>query len=117
MMIENLIREQFFRGDNKKYLISNNQIPHYRMHLFLEWIRQKHEKLLRQFLEKERCKTKIRLSFCSWIIGSLKVIDHISIGMNSLRGIDIKNCTYYFFNELIKIKNLDPNKIQINEKV
>ena len=41
MMIENLIREQFVRGENKKYLISNNQIAHYRMHLFVEDINMK----------------------------------------------------------------------------
>ena len=28
---------------------------------------------------------------------------------------DIKNCTYYFFNDMINIKNLDPNKIKIDE--
>ena len=32
---------------------------------------------------------------------SIKVID-----------IDIKNCTYYFFNDIISIKNFDPNNIK-----
>ena len=29
---------------------------------------------------------------------------------------DIKNRTYYFFDDLTNIKNLDPNKIKIDEK-
>ena len=28
----------------------------------------------------------------------------------------IKNCTYYFFDDMIMIKNLNPNKIKIDEK-
>ena len=28
--------------------------------------------------------------------------------------IDIKNCTYFFFDDMINIKNLDPNKIKID---
>ena len=30
--------------------------------------------------------------------------------------IDIKNRTYYFFNNIINIKNFDPNNIQIDQK-
>ena len=30
--------------------------------------------------------------------------------------IDVKNRTYYFFDDMINIKNLDPNKIKANEK-
>ena len=36
--------------------------------------------------------------------------------MNSVKEIDIKNRTYYFFNDIINIKNLDPNKIKIDEQ-
>ena len=36
--------------------------------------------------------------------------------MNSLKEIHIKTCTYYFFGTMINIKNLDPNKIKIDEK-
>ena len=36
--------------------------------------------------------------------------------MNSVRETDIKNRTYYFFNDMINIKNLDPNKIKIDEQ-
>ena len=32
------------------------------------------------------------------------------------KDIDIKNWTYYFFNDMINIKNLDPNKFKIYEK-
>ena len=28
---------------------------------------------------------------------------------NELKGIDIKNSTYYFFDDIINIKNFDPN--------
>ena len=28
----------------------------------------------------------------------------------------MKNCTYYFINDMINIKNLDPNKIKVDEK-
>ena len=36
--------------------------------------------------------------------------------MNSVKEIDIKNCTYYFLDDLINIKYLDPNKIKIDIK-
>ena len=35
---------------------------------------------------------------------------------NKTKEIDIKNRTYYFFDDRINIKNLDPNKIKIDEK-
>ena len=35
---------------------------------------------------------------------------------NKLNDIDIENHTYYFFNDIINIKNFDPNKIKIVEK-
>ena len=35
---------------------------------------------------------------------------------NKLKDKEIKNPTYYFFNDMINIKNLDPNKIKIDEK-
>ena len=34
----------------------------------------------------------------------------------NFKDLDIKNCTFYFFNDMINIKNLDPNKIKIDEK-
>ena len=36
--------------------------------------------------------------------------------MNSIKEINIKNCTYYFFDDMINIKNFDPIKIKIYEK-
>ena len=36
---------------------------------------------------------------------------------NKFKEIDITNCTYYFFHDMINIKNLNPNKIKINEKL
>ena len=33
-----------------------------------------------------------------------------------MKDIDIENHTYYFFNDIINIKNFDPNKIKIVEK-
>ena len=35
---------------------------------------------------------------------------------NKFKDIDIKNHTYYFFDDIINIKNFDPNKIKIDEK-
>ena len=35
---------------------------------------------------------------------------------NKLKKVDIKNCTYFFFNDMINIRNLDLNKIKIDEK-
>ena len=35
---------------------------------------------------------------------------------NKVKDIDIKNCTYYFFNNFINIKNLDQSNIKIDEK-
>ena len=32
---------------------------------------------------------------------------------NKIKDIDIKNRTYYFFNDIIRIWNFDPNKIKI----
>ena len=35
---------------------------------------------------------------------------------NKVKDIDIKNRTYYVFNDIINIKNFDPNNIKIDEK-
>ena len=35
---------------------------------------------------------------------------------SKLKDIDIKNRTYYFFDDIINIKSFDPNKIKIDEK-
>ena len=32
--------------------------------------------------------------------------------MNTVKKIGAKNCTYYFFDDMIFIKSLDPNKIK-----
>ena len=34
---------------------------------------------------------------------------------NKFKDIDIKNHTYYFFDDIINIKNIDPNKIKIHK--
>ena len=34
---------------------------------------------------------------------------------NKLKEIDTKNCTYYFLDDMINTKNLDPYKIKIDE--
>ena len=33
-----------------------------------------------------------------------------------IKDIDIKNSTYYFFDDIINIKSFDPNNIKIDEK-
>ena len=35
---------------------------------------------------------------------------------HKFKDIDIKNCTYYLFDGMINIKNLDQNKIKIDKK-
>ena len=35
---------------------------------------------------------------------------------NKVKDIDIKNTTYYFFNDIINIKNFDPKNIKVDEK-
>ena len=35
--------------------------------------------------------------------------------MRSLREINIKNCQYHFFNDVINIKNFDPNLLSIDK--
>ena len=35
---------------------------------------------------------------------------------NKVKDVDIKNNTYYFLNNIINVKNFDPNNIKINEK-
>ena len=35
---------------------------------------------------------------------------------NKIKDIDIKNCIYYFLDDIINIKNIDPNNIKIDQK-
>ena len=35
---------------------------------------------------------------------------------NKVKDIDIKNRTYYFFNDIINVKSFDPNNIKMDEK-
>ena len=35
---------------------------------------------------------------------------------NKVKDMDMKNLTYYDFNDIINIKNFDPDKIKIDEK-
>ena len=43
------------------------------------------------------------------------MIYHVSTEMNSAREIRIKYRRYYFFDDMINIKNLDPNNIKIDK--
>ena len=36
---------------------------------------------------------------------------------NKVKNIDKTNCTYYFFNDIMNIKNFDLNIIKIDEKL
>ena len=36
--------------------------------------------------------------------------------MGSIKDINIKNRTYYFFNDMINIKDFDPNLLKIDKK-
>ena len=31
---------------------------------------------------------------------------------NKVKDKDLKNCTYYFFNDIINVKNFDPNSVK-----
>ena len=35
---------------------------------------------------------------------------------NKVKDIEMKNHTYYLFNDMINIKNFDPNNIKLDEK-
>ena len=35
---------------------------------------------------------------------------------NKVKDIDIKNRTYYFFNDIINVESFDPNNIKMDEK-
>ena len=35
---------------------------------------------------------------------------------NKVKDVDIKNQTYYSFNDMVNIKNFDPNNIKLDEK-
>ena len=35
---------------------------------------------------------------------------------NNVKDIDIKNRTYYFFNDIVNIQNFNPSNIKIDEK-
>ena len=36
---------------------------------------------------------------------------------NNVKDINIKNCTYYFFNDIIYMKNFNPNNTKIDRKL
>ena len=36
--------------------------------------------------------------------------------INKVKDIDVKNRTHYFFNDIIDMKNFDPNNIKIDDK-
>ena len=36
--------------------------------------------------------------------------------MGNIKQINVKNCTYYFFNDIININNFDPSLIKIYKK-
>ena len=36
--------------------------------------------------------------------------------MGDVKQINIKNCTYYFYNKMINLKKFEPNLLKINKK-
>ena len=36
--------------------------------------------------------------------------------MSHIKEINIKICTYYFFDDMINVKNFDPNRVKIDKK-
>ena len=57
-MTEDLEREQFFLGDNKKYFTSNITEVHHGMNLFVNKMGQNHVKTLGQVLKKGGCEAE-----------------------------------------------------------
>ena len=54
----------FSGRQQKKYFMSNNQKAHYGIHLFANWMRQNHEKVLEEFLKNKDPKEKQKLTLC-----------------------------------------------------
>ena len=46
----------------------------------------------------------------------ITVIQNIGYKINKVEESDITNCIYYFFNDMIDIKNLDLNKTEMYKK-
>ena len=57
---------------------------------------------------------KAELSYCANFFCIIDIDDEYM--MNSVKEIKVKNRTYYSFDDMIIIKNLDPNKIKIDGK-
>ena len=36
--------------------------------------------------------------------------------MGNIKEVNIKNCTYYFFDDMVNITNFDPNLLKIDKK-
>lgn len=58
-MIMDLVRQWFFQGAKEIYFTRINIEARYDMHLFANWMRKKHEKIIEQFLKKEEYKAEI----------------------------------------------------------
>ena len=83
---------------------------------FFDLMRQNHKKILEQYLEKEGFVADVITDYMILdLVEYKKIIYYISIVMNSIREIDIKNRTYYIFNDRIIIKSIDPSTIRIVE--
>lgn len=57
----------------------------------------------------------INIKYCMKRILAIHAYYHISIERSSVREMNIKTRTYYFSDEIISIKNLDPNNIKIQK--
>ena len=107
-----IVEQWFSEKNNKNYFSSNkDRMTCYGLWLFTNWMRRNHKKILKTFLEKEGFQAEIKLTL--W---SLSMIYDISIEMSSVREINIKSRAYYILDDLINIKNIDPDKIKIDEK-
>lgn len=43
------------------------------------------------------------------------LLSYISIQINSVKEINVKNGVYYFFSNIVNIKDLDPDSVKIEE--
>ena len=56
--------------------------------------------------------------YSHWYLKKYQIGTNFSVGYLNMatKQIDIKNRTYYFYNDLVHIKNFDPNMLKLDKK-
>lgn len=111
------------KGDNKKYSTTNNTEAHYDMYMYLfsNWMRRNHKRFLEKYLKKEGCKAEIttKLMFLDLLESRSDQQYLILICKKTFftDEIDIKNDGCYYPHDITNIKDLDLNKILVQENL